>query len=93
MGPDDVAVLSVARLTPEKGLDTLVRAAAEAADPRLVVALAGSGPERNRLASLAADTGVRLLLLPEIPWERIVERYVAADVFALLHGTSPGASW
>ena len=31
--PDDVAVLSVARLAPEKGLDTLVRAVAEAADP------------------------------------------------------------
>ena len=89
IGANDVAVLSVARLAPEKGLDTLVRAAAEAADPRLVVALAGSGPERDRLASLAADTGVRLLLLPEIPWERIVERYVAADVFALLSRHEP----
>src|SRR4029078_12034198 len=62
IGANAVAALPVARLAPEKGLDTLVRAAAEAADPRLVAALAGSGPERNRLASLAADTGVRLLL-------------------------------
>ena len=89
IGANDVAVLSVARLAPEKGLDTLVRAAAEAADPRLVVALAGSGRERDRLSSLAAGTGVRLLLLPEIPWERIVERYVAADVFALLSRHEP----
>ena len=86
---DDVVVLSVARLAPEKGLDTLVRAAAAAGEPRLVVALAGSGPERERLASLAAELGVRLVLLPDIPWERIVERYAVADVFALLSRHEP----
>ena len=86
---DDVVVLSVARLAPEKGLDTLVRAAAAAGEPRLVVALAGSGPERERLASLAAELGVRLALLPDIPWERIVERYAVADVFALLSRHEP----
>ena len=36
-GADDVVVLSVARLAPEKGLDVLVHAVAEAADARLVV--------------------------------------------------------
>ena len=86
---DDVVVLSVARLAPEKGLDTLVRAAAAAGEPRLVVALAGSGPERERLASLATELGVRLVLLPDIPWERIVERYAVADVFALLSRHEP----
>ena len=86
---DDVVVLSVARLAPEKGLDTLVRAAAAAGEPRLVVALAGSGPERERLASLAAELGVRLVLLPDLPWERIVERYALADVFALLSRHEP----
>ena len=44
---DDVAVLSVARLAPEKGLDTLVRAVSSAGDPRLVLLLAGSGPEQE----------------------------------------------
>ena len=86
---DDVVVLSVARLAPEKGLDTLVRAAGAARVPRLVVALAGSGPERERLASLATELGVRLVLLPDIPWERIVERYAVADVFALLSRHEP----
>jgi glycosyltransferase involved in cell wall biosynthesis len=89
IGPDDVAVLSVARLAPEKGLDTLIRAIAAAGDPRLVLVLAGSGPERERLAALAAGQGVRLVLLPDIPWERIVERYVVADVFALLSRHEP----
>jgi glycosyltransferase involved in cell wall biosynthesis/GT2 family glycosyltransferase len=86
---DDVVVLSVARLAPEKGLDTLLRAAAAAGEPRLVVALAGSGPERERLAALAAELGVRLVLLPDISWERIVERYAIADVFALLSRHEP----
>jgi len=86
---EDVAVLSVARLAPEKGLDTLVRAVASAGDKRLVLLLAGSGPERERLAALAAELGVRLMLLPDIPWERVVERYVLADVFALLSRHEP----
>jgi glycosyltransferase involved in cell wall biosynthesis len=89
IGPDDVAVLSVARLAPEKGLDTLVRAIAFAGDARLVLLLAGSGPERERLAALAAGQGVRLVLLQDTPWERIVERYVLADVFALLSRHEP----
>jgi glycosyltransferase involved in cell wall biosynthesis len=89
VGAGDVAVLSVARLAPEKGLDTLVRAIAAAGDPRLVLLLAGSGPERERLAALAAGQGVRLVLLPDTPWERIVERYVLADVFALLSRHEP----
>jgi glycosyltransferase involved in cell wall biosynthesis len=84
LDPDDVAVLSVARFAPEKGLDTLVDAAAEAGDPRLVVVLAGTGPEEARLDARAARLGVRLLVLPDVPWERVVERFVLADVFALL---------
>jgi glycosyltransferase involved in cell wall biosynthesis len=86
---DDVAVLSVARLSPEKGLDTLVRAVAAAGDPRLILLLAGSGPERERLRDLADRLGVRLLLLRDLPWERIAERYVLADVFALLSRHEP----
>ena len=89
LAAEDVAVLSVARLSPEKGLDTLVRAVAAAGDPRLVVLIAGSGPERERLRSLAGGLGVRLVLLPDVPWARIVERYVVADVFALLSRHEP----
>jgi glycosyltransferase involved in cell wall biosynthesis len=89
IGPDDVAVLSVARLAPEKGLDTLVRAVAAAADPRLVLVLAGGGPERKRLERLARDSGVRLVLLPHTPWEQISEVYAGADVFALLSTHEP----
>jgi glycosyltransferase involved in cell wall biosynthesis len=89
LGDDDVAVLSVARLVPEKGLDTLVRAAAETDDPRIVVVVAGSGPERDRLSSLADKLSVRLVLLGDVDWADIAEVYVAADVFALLSDSEP----
>ncbi|MGE5691167.1 MAG: glycosyltransferase family 4 protein, partial [Pseudomonadota bacterium] len=86
---DDVVVLSIARLAPEKGLDTLVLAAATAADPHLLLVLAGDGPERARLETLADELGVRLRIVENVPFERIVERYVAADVFALLSTHEP----
>jgi glycosyltransferase involved in cell wall biosynthesis len=89
--PDDVVVLSVARLAPEKGLAVLVRAVAEAGDPRLVLVVAGDGGERSRLDQLARETGVRLVLTGDVEWERIVELYVAADVFALLSEREPWA--
>jgi glycosyltransferase involved in cell wall biosynthesis len=85
----DVAVLSVARLAPEKGLDMLLRAAAAAGDPRLVVVLAGEGPERERLRALAAELRIRLVLVGDVPWDRIAETYVACDVFALLSDWEP----
>jgi glycosyltransferase involved in cell wall biosynthesis len=89
IGADDVAVVSVARLAPEKGLDTLVRAVAAAGDERLVLVLVGDGPERDRLESLGSEHGVRLVLAGDRPWERIVESYVSADIFALLSEREP----
>jgi glycosyltransferase involved in cell wall biosynthesis len=87
LAPDDVAVLSVGRLAPEKGLDTLVRAAA--ADPRLVVVVAGEGPEREALRALATDLSTRLVLAGDVSWQRLAEIYVACDVFALLSTWEP----
>lgn len=87
---EDVVVLSVARLAPEKGLDTLVRAAAEMALPGLLVVVAGDGGERDALARLARELGVDLRLLGDVqPASRLVEIYAAADVFALLSHHEP----
>lgn len=82
--PDDLVVLSVGRLAPEKGLDTLVRAAAEAGDSRIALVLVGSGPERDGLERLARELGVRLVLAGDVPHYRLPEIYASADVFALL---------
>ena len=48
-------VLCVAQLMHRKGIDVLLRAAASLRDPRLVLAVAGDGPEANSLRELAAE--------------------------------------
>lgn len=87
----DLAVLTVARLAPEKGHETLLRAVAAAHDPRLRVVLVGDGPERARLEALASTLGIRASFPGELAWERVLEAYVAADVFALLSDREPWA--
>jgi glycosyltransferase involved in cell wall biosynthesis len=82
--PDDVVVLSVARLAAEKRLDVLTRGIARANDSRLILLIAGEGPERAHLEELANEEGTRLVLTGDVDSERIVELYVVADVFALL---------
>ncbi|HEX3455237.1 MAG TPA: glycosyltransferase family 4 protein [Gaiellaceae bacterium] len=84
LGQDDVAVVTVARLAPEKGIDVLLRAAGER--PVLVV---GDGPERERLEALARDLGIRATFAGDRPLEGVLEVYVAADVFALLSSHEP----
>lgn len=86
---DDIVVLCAARLVPEKGLETLVRAVASAGDERIVALVVGEGPERARLEELAQREGARLLLPGASPWDAMVESYVAADVFALLSEREP----
>jgi glycosyltransferase involved in cell wall biosynthesis len=87
----DVAILSVARLWPDKGHDTLVRAVAATGDRDLLLVIAGEGPERRGLEALARELGVRLVLAGDLPHERVIEAYCAADVFALLSNHEPWA--
>jgi glycosyltransferase involved in cell wall biosynthesis len=89
---DDVAVLSVARLAPEKGLDTLLQAVAVVKHPSLRVLVAGAGPERAQLERLAASLRVDVMFLGVVPRDELLEAYVAADVFALLSRHEPWAA-
>jgi glycosyltransferase involved in cell wall biosynthesis len=89
LSEEDVAVLCVARLAPEKGIDTLLHAVALAADSRLVAVLVGDGRERTRLASLAGGLGARAIFAGARPPDTVVEAYAAADVFALLSEHEP----
>jgi glycosyltransferase involved in cell wall biosynthesis len=83
---DRVVVLSVGRLVPEKGLDLLVRASADA-DVDLVVA--GDGPERRPLLELAEELGVRLTMRENLPEDDLARLYAEADIFALLSRHEP----
>jgi glycosyltransferase involved in cell wall biosynthesis len=86
---DDVVVLSVARLVPEKGIEDLIRAVAEAGDSRLRLVVAGDGPRREALVELAAGLGVRLTILGHVAEDELARTYVDADIFALLSHHEP----
>lgn len=79
-------VASVSRLVPRKGMDTLIGAAALLAPerPDLVVAIAGEGRDRGRLARRIAATGAPVRLSGAVSEEDKALLYGAADVFALL---------
>ena len=83
---DAPLVVSVSRLVPRKGMDTLIRSAARLGrtESDLVVAIAGSGRDRRRLEGLVASTGAPVRLLGRVPEELLPGLYGAGDVFAML---------
>lgn len=80
-------LLCVARLTPRKGQDTLIRALPQLRDlvPDVLLVLVGGGPDRHRLERLARRSGVReaVLLAGPVPWSALPPWYDAADAFAM----------
>jgi glycosyltransferase involved in cell wall biosynthesis len=84
--PDDVPagariLLSVSRLTQQKGIDVAIRALADLPADVVLVVL-GEGPERPQLERLARDLGIaeRVFLLGRVPdvaaWHRRASVYV-----------------
>lgn len=86
VAPDAELVVSVSRLVPRKGMDTLVRAAAALAPsrPRLQVLIAGSGRDRRRLERLVARTGAPVRLVGRVGDEELPAFYAMADLFVML---------
>jgi len=78
-GPFGDLVVTAGRLDPMKRFDRLVRAVAAAATPVRAV-IAGSGPEAEGLARLAAELGVadRVELPGRVSDERLLELYEGA---------------
>ena len=87
-----LAVVSVSRLVPRKGMDTLVRAAAVLAPywPDLRVVIAGEGRDRGRIARLIQRLSAPVRLLGRVPEADLGALYGAADVFAMLCRTRWG---
>jgi glycosyltransferase involved in cell wall biosynthesis len=58
--PDDLLILSIARLAPDKGVDYLIEAASMLPDTarRVHIAIAGEGPSRSHLEQLARDRSI-----------------------------------
>ena len=80
-------VLSVSRLVPRKGMDTLIEAASRLArsgrHPQLTVAIAGSGRDRPRLERAIHKCGAPVRLLGRVPSPDLPGLFACADVFAL----------
>ena len=79
-------VLSISRLVPRKGMDTLIRAAADLAPgrPDLTVAIGGAGRDRGRLQKLVAETRAPVVFCGRVADEDLPVLYGCADVFAML---------
>ncbi len=91
--PADVpVVVSVSRLVPRKGMDTLIRAAAllQGTHPDLRVVIAGQGRDRRRLHRLIESLGAPVQLVGRVGDEDLVALYGCADVFAMLCRTRWG---
>ena len=58
VGDDDVVVLMVARLSPQKAHDVMLDALARAAHPRLRLVVVGDGKRRAELEALVAERGL-----------------------------------
>jgi phosphatidylinositol alpha-1,6-mannosyltransferase len=92
LSPDCLLVLSVSRLVPRKGMDRLIEASArlQKRHPDLLVAIAGDGRDRKRLAKLIEETGAPARLLGRVDDGDLPDLYAAADVFAMLCRTRWG---
>ena len=85
LGPGPL-VLSVSRLVPRKGMDTLIRATAQLLDryPDIQLAISGSGRDRRRLQRLIDATGAPAVLLGRVDGDVLPRLYGAADLFAMM---------
>jgi glycosyltransferase involved in cell wall biosynthesis len=86
-------IAAAGRLHPIKGFDVVVRALAGSSasagpPPRFVVA--GEGPERARLAALAAEHGVRLELPGTLPRDEVRRLFGVAELVVVPSRVLPG---
>jgi len=79
-------VLSVSRLVPRKGMDTLIDAASmlESEFPNLVTLIVGTGRDERRLQRRIDSTGAPVRLLGRVSDSDLPLLYAAADVFVML---------
>jgi phosphatidylinositol alpha-1,6-mannosyltransferase len=86
-------ILTLARLIPRKGQDTVLRALPEVLRraPDAVYLIVGGGPHEPALRRLAAELGVeeRVRWAGSIPNREAVDYYHAADVFAMPNRRMP----
>lgn len=87
IAPDRPVVACIARLTPRKGQDALIRAwpAVLAHHPQALLLLVGGGPDRLRLERLVERLGLQesVRRTGPVPWAELPPWFDAADAFAM----------
>ena len=83
---DAPMVLSVSRLVPRKGMDTLIRASVEVQrrQPDVQFAIAGTGRQESELRKLIDELDAPVTLLGRVSDDDIPDLYASADVFSML---------
>jgi phosphatidylinositol alpha-1,6-mannosyltransferase len=83
---DGQVIVGVSRLVPRKGFDTAVRAVAAMrhTHPDLVLAIAGTGRDGDRLRSLAIELDAPVAFLGRVAHDDLPRIYGCADVFTML---------
>ena len=84
---DGPVICCVSRLTLRKGQDQVIRVLPQVAEefPDVRFLVVGSGPDQERLWSLARRTGVddRVVFAGEVPYDELPGYFRAGDVFAM----------
>jgi len=76
---EDINILCVARLVPEKGIDDLLEAflAIKEKNPKVKLTFIGSGPLKKELI------GYKNIFVKSLPYQKINREYQRADIFCL----------
>jgi glycosyltransferase involved in cell wall biosynthesis len=84
-GRSTPTVVTVSRLVPKNGIDTMLRALRLVADnhPQVEARILGDGPERNRLEQLASELGLqdRVRFHGRVPHADVPQHLRAASIF------------
>ena len=83
---DKELIVGISRLVPRKGFDTAIRAVALLKDsrPNLVLAIAGSGRDRERLERLSRDLDAPVVFMGRVSNEDLPLLYGCADLCTML---------
>jgi len=78
-------ILALSRLSPEKGLDSLIKAFLGVSRQDTTLLIVGDGPLKSKLEEMVKDLGIskKVLFFGAVPHDETVKWYNAADVFCL----------